>query len=99
MQRSTPQPQAAPRQHDSPDATRAQPPQKGGMDIQRSTPASPQQGRPEVQDSRQQPQPGAAQREQQKPKSQDRGEGQQDKDATREPNREQEQERGRDRNY
>lgn len=72
MQRSAPQPQATPRQHDSPDATRAQPPQKGGMDIQRSTPASPQQGRPEVRDSRPQPQPGTwpAQREQQKPRSQ-----------------------------
>lgn len=99
MQRSAPQPQAAPRQHDRPDATRAQPPQKGGMDIQGSTPASPQQGRPEVQDSRQQPQPGAAQREQQKPRSQVRDERQQGQDTAREPNRGQEQERGRDRNY
>ncbi len=105
MQRSAPQ--AEPRQHNNPQdnsgATRAQPPQKGGMDIQRSTPASSQQGRPQVQDSRGQPQSGAAQRGQQKPRSQGEEERQQGQDATREPNREpnrgQEQERGRDRNY
>ena len=93
MQRSGPQ------QQDGSADQRSESPQRRGEGVQRSTPASPQQGRPEVQDSRQQPQPGATQREQQKPKSQDRGEGQQDKDAAREPNRGQEQERGRDRNY
>lgn len=95
IQRSTPRPQGGP------DALRSQSPQRGGEDVQRSTPASPQQGRPEVQDRRQPPQPGDAQREQQMPRSQDREERQQGKDATREPKRRgqgQEQERGRDRN-
>lgn len=92
IQRSTPQPQATPRQLDSPGAARTQPPQRGGMDIQRSTPASPQQGRSDVKDSRQQPQPKSTQREQQKPRSEDQ-------EAPRKPSRGQEQERGRDHNY
>ena len=95
IQRSTP------RQQGGPAAPRSQSPQRGGEDVQKSTPASPQQGRPEVQDRRQPPQPGAAQREQQMQRSQDREERQQGKDATREQKRRgqgQEQERGRDRN-
>ena len=95
IQRSTP------RQQGGPTAPRSQSPQRGGEDVQRSTPASPQQGRPEVQDRRQPPQPELDQREQQMPRSQGREERQQGKDATREPKRRgqgQEQERGRDRN-
>jgi hypothetical protein len=95
---------SAPRQQDGPAAPRSQSPQRGGEDVQRSTPASPQQGRPEVQDRGQPPQ--LDQREPRTPGSQDREEKQQGKDVTREPKRrqgqgqeqEQEQERGRDRN-
>lgn len=93
IQRSTP------RQQDGPTTPRSQSPQRGSEDVQRSTPASPRQGRQEVLDHRQQ-QPRAAQREQQMPRSQDREERQQGKDATSEQKRRgqgQEQERGRDR--
>ena len=89
---------SAPRQQDGPAAPRSQSPQRGGEDVQRSTPASPQQRRPEVQDRRQPPQPELGQREQPMPRSQGREERQQGKDATREPKQRQERERGRDRN-
>jgi hypothetical protein len=94
IQRSTP------RQQDGPATPRSQSPQRGGEDVQRSTPASPQQGRPQAQDHRQPSQPALEQREQQMPRSQGRDERQQGKDATREPKRGQgqEHERGRDRN-
>ncbi len=106
IQRSTP------RQQDGSAAPRSQSPQRGGENVQRSTPASPQQGRPKVQDHRQPPQQGAAQREQQVPRSQGQEESQQGKDATRKPKRgqgqgqgqgqeqeqKQKQEQGRDRN-
>jgi hypothetical protein len=93
IQRSTP------RRQDRPAAPKSQSPQRWDEDVQRSTPASPQQGRTEVQDRRQPSPPGADQREQQMPGSRDREERQQDKDATREPKRRgQGQERGRDRN-
>jgi hypothetical protein len=93
---------SAPHQQDGPAAPRSQSPQRGGEDVQRSTPASPQQGRPEVQDRGQSPR--LDQREPRTPGSQDREEKQQGQDVTREPKRrqgqelEQEQERGRDRN-
>ena len=93
MQRSMPH------QQEAPAAPRAQPQQRRGEDMQRPTPAAPQQGRPEVQDNRQRPQP--EQRNQQMQRSQEREEKQQDKDAAREQKRqEQEQERvrGRGRN-
>jgi len=96
IQRSTPY------QQDRPAAPSSQSPQRGSEGVQRSTPASPQQGRPEVQDRRQTPQPEADQREQQMPRSQGREERQQGRDAAREPKRgqgqAQERERGRDRN-
>jgi hypothetical protein len=90
IQRSTPH------QQEAPAAPRSQPQQRRGEDVQRPTPATPQQGRPEVQDRGQWPD----QREQQMPRSQGREERQQDKDATREQKRKQgqEQERGRGRN-
>jgi hypothetical protein len=93
MQRSMP------RQQDAPAAQRSQPQQRGGEDIQRPTPA-PQQGRPEVRDQRQSPQPGLDQREQQMPRSQVQKERQRDKDSTSEPKpgQGQEQDRGRGRN-
>jgi len=61
---------------------------------------SPQQGRPQVQDHGQPPQPKVDQRKQQTPKSQGQEKKQQGKDATRKPKQgqEQEQERGRGRN-
>ncbi len=94
IQRSTP------RQQYEPAAPRSQSPQRGGEDVQRSPPASPQQGRQEVQDHRQPQQPALDQREQQMPRSQGRKERQQGKEATREPKwgQGQERERGRDRN-
>ena len=94
IQRSTPPQQVAPA------VTRSLPPQRGGEDAQRTKPASPQQGRPEIQDHRQPPQPVLDQREQQVPGSQGKEERQQGKGATREPKQKQgqEQERGRDRN-
>jgi hypothetical protein len=106
IQRSTP------RQQNGPAAPRAQSPQTGGKDVQRSAPASPQQGRPKVQDHKQPPQPELDQRKQQMPRSQGREEKQQGKDATREPKQgqgqeqkqgqvqkqKQEQEQGRNRN-
>lgn len=92
IQRSTPH------QQDGPAAQRSQSPQRGSEDGQRSIPASPQQGRPEIQDRRQPPE--LDQREQQTPRSQGREERQQGKGATREPKPKQgqERERGRDRN-
>jgi hypothetical protein len=91
IQRSTP------RQQDVPATPpRAQSPQSGGKNVQRSTPASPQQGRPEVQNPRQPPQQGAAQREQQVPRSQGQQESQQGKDATRKPKQGQEQGQGQE---
>ena len=91
---------SAPPQQVVPAAPRVQSPQRGGEDVQRPTPASPQQGRPEVQDRRQPPQPGLDQREQQMPGSQGQEERPQGKGATREPkqNQGQEQERSRGRN-
>jgi hypothetical protein len=93
---------SAPRQQDVPAAPHSQTPQRGGKDVQRSAPASPQQGRSEVQDRRQPPQPELDQRGQPTPRTQDREEKQQGQDAMREPKQrqgqEQEQERGRDRN-
>jgi hypothetical protein len=70
---------------------RSHSPQSGNEGAQRATPASPHQGRPEVQ---------APQREPQMPGSQGREAGQQGKDGARKPNREQgqEQERARYRN-
>jgi len=86
---------SAPHQQDGPAAPRSQSPQRGGEDVQRLTPASPQQGRPEVHDHRQPSQQELDQREQQMPRSQDREERQQCKDAAREPKRGQGQERDR----
>ncbi|HEX7454838.1 MAG TPA: hypothetical protein VF296_02240 [Gallionella sp.] len=48
-------------------APRSQSPQRGGENVQRPIPVSPQQVRPEVQDRRQQPQPAPDQRGQQRP--------------------------------
>ena len=92
MQRFTP------RQQDDSATPRSQPPQRGDRDVQRSIPASPQQGRGEAEDRRQSPEQ-RDRRDQQMPRSQARDERQYGKDATREPRRkqEQEQERGRDR--
>lgn len=94
MQRSRPP------QQDGPAAPRSQSPQRWGEDVQRSTPAAPQQRSPEIQDHRRPPQPELGQREQQMPRSQGREERQQGRDATREPKPKQgqERERGRDRN-
>jgi hypothetical protein len=92
IQRSTP------RQQDGSATPRAQSPQREGKDVQRSTPASPQQGRPAVQDHRQPPQPGAAQREQQVPRSPGQQESQQGKDAGRKPKQGQEQEQNQNQN-
>jgi hypothetical protein len=93
IQRSAPHPQ------DGPAAPRSPSPQSRDKDVQRPTPASPQQGRPEAQDRRQPPQPQLDQRGQQAPRSQDREDKQQGKDAARESKQRQgqEQERGRDR--
>ena len=97
IQRSNPPPSV---QQSAPAAPRAQPPQKGGENVQRSAPtqAPPQQRGPAVQDQRQQPQQGAAQREQQTPRSSQENIPQ-GKGASQEPRRGQEQEkdRGKDR--
>lgn len=68
VERSTP---PSPPQQGAPAAPRSQPPQRGGEDVQRSAPTqAPAQPRgPAVQDRRQEPQKGAAQREQQTPRS------------------------------
>lgn len=94
-------PRSTPRQQDGPAAPHSQSPQRGGEDVQRSTPASSRQGRPEVQDHRRPQQPELDLREQQMPRSQGREERQQGKDAAREPKQRgqgQEQEQGRGRN-
>lgn len=93
MQRSTP------RQQDGSTDSRSQPPQREGKDVQKSAPAAPPQGRPEIQDQRQQPQSGSAQREQQMQKSQGGEERKQGKGTTGEqkPGQGQEKDRGRDR--
>ena len=83
-----------PRQQVAPPAPRPQPPQRGGENMQRPTPATPQQEGPGVQERRQPPQPNVNQREQQMQRSQGREEKQQDKDATREPKRGQGQDQG-----
>ena len=91
---------SVPHQQEAPAAPRSQSPQRGGEDVQRSVPASPQQRRQEVQDRRQQAQPEPNQSEQQMQRSQGREERQHGRDNTREPNRKQgqEQDRGRDHN-
>ncbi|MFZ3086557.1 MAG: hypothetical protein WA123_00665 [Methylotenera sp.] len=61
-------PETDSRQHD---IQRSEPPQRQGADTQRSAPSSPQQERPEVQDQRQQPQPGLEPRGQQMPRTPD----------------------------
>ena len=89
---------SAPRQQNAPAAPRSSSPQMGGEDVQRSAPASPQQGHPEVQDRRPPQQPEFDQRKQQQQQSQGRGEKPQGKDATQEQKRGQGQNQGRDRN-
>jgi len=97
--------QATPQQQDRRTDQRLQSPQRDGGDAQRSMSPSQQQGRPAVQDRRQQPQQGlgqqgAVQREQQAPRSQGRQDRQQGKDTMSEPKsgQGQEQDRGRGRN-
>lgn len=86
----------APRQ-DIPSAPRPPSPQRS-EDVQKPTPFSPPQGRPEPQERRQPPPPQMEQREQQQmPRSQGREERPQGRDATREPQREQGEQRGRGR--
>ena len=92
-------------QQSAPTAPRAQPPQKGGENVQRSAPtqAPPQQRGTAVQDQSQQPKQGAVQGKQgkqQRPGSQGQEEKQHGKDAYGEPKhgQAQEQEHGRDRN-
>jgi hypothetical protein len=81
---------------DGPAGPRSQSPQRRGEDVQRPTPASPQQGRPEVQDRGRPPQPQLDQRDQQTPGWQDREEKQQGKDVTLEPKRRQGQGQGQE---
>ena len=94
IQRSNPQPSV---QQSAPTVPRAQPPQKGGENVQRSAPtqAPPQQRGPAAQDQSRQPQQGAGQREQQTPRSSQenipRGKG-----ASQEPGRGQGQEKDRE---
>ena len=93
-QRSTappPVPQSAPT------APRAQPPQKGGENVQRSAPtqAPPQKGGPAVQDQSRQPQQGAGKREPQTPRSSQENIPQ-GKGASQEPKRGQGQEKDRE---
>jgi len=87
IQRSTP------RWQDGPGAPRSQSPQRGGDNVQRSAPASPQDGNLKIRDSR----PGLDPRMQQTPRAQDREEKQQGRDVTREKKRDQEQGKDRDR--
>lgn len=82
-----------PRQPDVPAATRSQPPQRGGMEMQRVTPASPPQARPEAQERKPQEmreQPARKLQEQQERKPGKR-------DPAREPRRGDAQEGDRDR--
>lgn len=85
------------RQQDGPTAPRSQSPQRGGENVQRSIPASPQEGNLKARESRQPPQPWLDQRRQQTPGSQEREKRQQGRDATREQKRNQAQEKDRDR--
>jgi len=86
-----------PVQRGAPDAPRSQPPQRAGKDVQRSAPTqAPAQPRgPAVQERRQEPQKGAAQRERQPPRSSQEkippGKG-----ASQEPRRGQGQDKDRD---
>jgi len=98
IQRSNPPPQF---QQGVPAVPRAQPPHRGGEDVQRSpTQTPPQQRSPAVQNQRQQPQQGEAQREPQTPrtsqeKNQD-GKGT-SQDPRRGPGQEKDRERGDER--
>jgi len=94
---------APPVQQGAPAEPRSQPPQRRGEDVKRSAPTqAPAQPRgPAVQERRQEPQKGAAQRDQQSPKSsqekipQSKG-ASQDKGASQEPRRGQGQDKDRE---
>lgn len=86
-----------PREQDAPDDQRSQS-QRGGENIQRPIPVSPQQGRPEAQDRRQLPQSRPEQYEQRMPRSQEQGGKQQGKDNSSGQKWKQEQGEGRGRN-
>lgn len=99
IQRSSPPP---PLPQGGPAVPRAQPPQRGGEEIQRSAPSQvlPQPKGPAIEDQRQQPQQGAAQREPQTPRSSQENVPN-GKEATREPkrkDRKEDEERGQERN-
>jgi len=79
IQRSTP------RHQEAPATPRSQSPQGRDVEVQQSTPASPQPGRTGVQDQKPPPQPGAGQREPQVPGAAGQQESQKGKAATREP--------------
>jgi hypothetical protein len=79
-------------------APRDKSPQNDGVDVPRTTPASPQRSRPEAQDRQQSSQPGLDRHAPQRSSEQDMTERPQGQNATGEPRRKQQQEQGRDRN-